>query len=403
MAEDEALVSVNSVSKKFCKDLSKSLRYGLTDMTNALLGKHSSNQLRRDEFWALRDISFKVNRGECLGLIGHNGAGKSTLLKILNGISHPDKGEILVKGKVGAIIELGVGFNPLLSGRENIYTNASILGFKHKDIKRKFDSIVAFSELEDFIDMPVQNYSTGMKVRLGFAVTSQMEPDVLLIDEVLAVGDAGFRSKCLNEIQRMMKHAAVIFVSHSMNNILKICSSGILLEHGSVKLHTSDVHLLAASYLKEFSTAEVSIEGLGLAELKSLTVIEGEKESVFQIPSNTTQDINVSHKQQITLTLKGLINKNIEKFIILYVITDMEQKLISQASSEAFINTGIASFETNIPALLLNTGSYYLSFEIYEIPENRDRGNLIYGMRNFLKMIIARSKFIGVAPIIYNT
>ena len=152
------------------------------------IGSFAPPNLRKDEFWAVRDVSFEVRRGECLGLIGHNGAGKSTLLKMLNSLNRPDSGRITMRGRVGALIELNAGFNPILTGRENIYNQAALLGFSKKETDAKFDAIVDFSEIEEFLDMPVQNYSSGMRVRLGFAVAAQMEPDILLIDEVLAVG-----------------------------------------------------------------------------------------------------------------------------------------------------------------------------------------------------------------------
>ena len=194
MAE-EVLVKAENLSKKFCKDLKTSLWYGLQDL---LPGRHKDREetrLRPKEFWALKDINFELRRGECLGLIGHNGAGKSTLLKILNGLINPDAGQVTMRGRVGALIELGAGFNPILTGRENIYNNGAVLGFTRKEINEKIEAIIDFAEIRDFIDMPVQNYSSGMKVRLGFSVAAQMEPDVLIIDEVLAVGDIGFRHK----------------------------------------------------------------------------------------------------------------------------------------------------------------------------------------------------------------
>jgi lipopolysaccharide transport system ATP-binding protein len=211
--QDEVLVNAEHVSKKFCRSLRRSLWYGAQDVAGALVpwkrnrtrpssarGNGSMPDLRPDEFWAVQDVSFEVRRGQCLGLVGHNGAGKSTLLKILNGLIRPDAGVITIRGRVGALIELNAGFNPILSGRENIFTEAALLGFSKEEVAARFDDIVAFAELEEFIDMPVQNYSSGMRVRLGFSIAAQMEPDVLLIDEVLAVGDVGFRAKCLSSV-----------------------------------------------------------------------------------------------------------------------------------------------------------------------------------------------------------
>lgn len=220
--EAEVLIKSENISKKFAKSLKKSLFYGVQDLISGITGRDQNKDLRDDEFWAVKNISFEVRRGECLGLIGHNGAGKSTLLKILNGLIAPDEGTITIKGKIGALIELGAGFNPILTGRENIYNNAAVIGFTKKEIDGKLDAIIAFAELEEFIDMPVQNYSSGMKVRLGFAVAAQMQPDVLIIDEVLAVGDLGFILKCFKQIDSIMPNTAMIFVSHSMPMVARV-------------------------------------------------------------------------------------------------------------------------------------------------------------------------------------
>src|SRR5690606_6950020 len=206
------------------------------------------NSLRKQEFWAVKGVNFTLKRGECLGLVGHNGAGKSTLLKMLSGLIKPDDGVISIKGRVGALIELGAGFNPVLTGRENVYVNGQILGFGRKDIDQKFDAIVEFAEIEEFIDMPVRNYSSGMKVRLGFAVAAQMEPDVLIIDEVLAVGDVGFRAKCLNTINEISRQAAVIFVSHTMPQVARISTKGLLMHKGQTQYYGNDIAKLIELY-----------------------------------------------------------------------------------------------------------------------------------------------------------
>lgn len=231
--EQEVLVQVEGLSKKFCKSLKKSLRYGVQDLVGSVMGKQPTATLRKDEFWALKDINFELRRGECLGLIGHNGAGKSTLLKILNGLINPDQGKVTLRGRVGALIELGAGFNPILSGRENIYNNGAVIGFTKAEIDSKVEEIIDFAEIREFIDMPVQNYSSGMKVRLGFAVAAQMEPDVLIIDEVLAVGDLGFRMKCYHHIMSVLsRNVAIILVSHNIVDIMRLCDSVSVLERG---------------------------------------------------------------------------------------------------------------------------------------------------------------------------
>jgi lipopolysaccharide transport system ATP-binding protein len=233
------LVRVEGVSKIFCRSLKRSLHYGLLDSLGDILPvrrrKHDENGesiLRKEEFWAVKDVSFELRRGECLGLIGPNGAGKTTLLKMLNGLIKPDKGRIEMHGRVGGLIALGAGFNPILTGRENIYVNGSILGLSKKEIEDKLDEIIDFSELREFIDSPVQSYSSGMAVRLGFAVASSLNPDVLLLDEVLAVGDFAFRQKCFERIGSLMHKAAVVFVSHQAHEVRGLCDHALYLSRG---------------------------------------------------------------------------------------------------------------------------------------------------------------------------
>ena len=229
----DALVRVEGVSKRFCRSLKKSLWYGVQDIASDLGFGNPSHELRADEFWAVKHISFELRRGECLGLIGHNGAGKTTLLRMLSGLIKPDKGRIEIRGRVGGLIALGAGFNPILTGRENIYVNASVIGVSKREVDRKFDEIVDFAGIHEFIDAPVQSYSSGMSVRLGFAVAAILiEPDVLLLDEVLAVGDIGFIIKCLNAVRRLSQNSAVIFVSHNMQAISAFCTRVMVLEHG---------------------------------------------------------------------------------------------------------------------------------------------------------------------------
>lgn len=190
-----------------------------------------------NEFWALKDVSFDIQPGEVVGIIGRNGAGKSTLLKILSRITAPTEGEAVINGRVGSLLEVGTGFHPELTGRENVYMNGTILGMKKREIAAKFDEIVAFSEMEKFIDTPAKRYSSGMYVRLAFAVAAHLEPEILLVDEVLAVGDAGFQKKCLNKMKdASFQGRTVLFVSHNMPAITRLCTRGVLLRSGQVEL-----------------------------------------------------------------------------------------------------------------------------------------------------------------------
>ena len=229
--------------------------------------------LRKGEFWANKGVTFELRRGECLGLIGHNGAGKTTLLKMLNGLIKPDTGRIEMHGRIGALIALGAGFNPILTGRENIYINGSVLGLSKKDIDGKIEGIIDFAEIRDFIDSPVQTYSSGMAVRLGFAVASAMDPDILIIDEVLAVGDLGFRVKCMNRIQELLETTAVIFVSHSMPFVTRISTQALLLKKGHVELKAESVSKVVERYHEEFSGSVRKVVGSGEAEVLMAEVI----------------------------------------------------------------------------------------------------------------------------------
>ncbi|MBD2362803.1 ATP-binding cassette domain-containing protein [Anabaena minutissima FACHB-250] len=240
--ESDIVLCVKGVSKKFCRDLKQSLMYGVQDITSELLGlREKSDQLRKKEFWALNNVSFELRRGEALGLVGKNGSGKSTLLRIIAGLIKPDSGCVEVNGRVAPLIALGAGFNPILTGRENIYANMAILGLSKKEIDERFDEVIKFAEIGDAIDAPVQTYSSGMAARLGFASAIHTEPDILLIDEVLAVGDAKFQSKCYQKLNELRQNgSSFILVSHSSHSIATVCDRAIYLQKGE-KVLSGDV------------------------------------------------------------------------------------------------------------------------------------------------------------------
>ena len=203
----------------------------------------------KEDFWALKHINFKIEQGDRVGIIGRNGAGKSTLLKILSRITEPTSGEIKIKGRVASLLEVGTGFHPELTGRENIFLNGAILGMSRVEIKKHFDAIVDFAEVEKFLDTPVKHYSSGMYVRLAFAVAAHLEPEILVVDEVLAVGDAQFQKKCLGKMEDVSKNdgRTVLFVSHNMTSISTLCNSGILLHTGSI-INEGDIHKVIVNY-----------------------------------------------------------------------------------------------------------------------------------------------------------
>jgi lipopolysaccharide transport system ATP-binding protein len=213
----DSVFTVQGVSKKFCKTLKASMFHGLVDVSSQLIGlRQRRDSLRRGEFWAVEDVSFELKPGETLGLLGPNGSGKTTLLRLLSGIYPPDRGRIEIRGRLGALIAVGAGFHPLMTGRENIYLNGSILGLSRREIEAKFDDIVAFAEIDDFLDAPIKTYSSGMHARLGFAVAIHAHPEILLVDEVLSVGDFAFQKKCVTYLtQAIREGASMILVSHN--------------------------------------------------------------------------------------------------------------------------------------------------------------------------------------------
>ena len=249
-----SVISVENLGKKYTllhqqrepyTALRDVLANGVANFAKRLLQpfhKSTTDRQIQEEFWALKNVSFEVKQGDRIGIIGRNGVGKSTLLKILSRITEPATGRVKIKGRVASLLEVGTGFHPELTGRENIYLNGAILGMTRREIASKFDEIVGFAEIEKFLDTPVKRYSSGMYVRLAFAVAAHLEPDILVIDEVLAVGDLAFQKKCLGKMGEITAHSdkTILFVSHNMDTIRSLCNRGIVLEGGSV-VHTGDV------------------------------------------------------------------------------------------------------------------------------------------------------------------
>jgi len=367
----EVLVSAEHVSKKFCRSLKRSLWYGVADIAGSLNpfasranGNRPINEvpdLRRDEFWALENLSFEVRRGECLGLIGHNGAGKSTLLKILNGLIRPDAGTVTMKGRVGALIELNAGFNPILSGRENVFYQASLLGFSREETIARFDDIVAFSEIGEFIDMPVQNYSSGMRIRLGFAVAAQMEPDILLIDEVLAVGDVGFRAKCLTRMAELLQKSAFIFVSHSMPQIARISTSVMHLDRGRCLVHSSNIAEGLDSYYSDFASTEQMSSGNGEVGIVSIEA---------RTPSSVARDgkLTVGWAEDVRIELALAFTSSRKRATVQLIIWNQELVPIVEVLGPDFRRVpiipnsdGNCRVSVLIGGLQLNSGRFSLS------------------------------------------
>jgi len=375
-AVNDVLVSVENVGKIFCRDLKQSLWYGLKDATTDLIPGFGGRKvdangvpiLRPGEFWANQGITFELRRGECLGLIGHNGAGKTTLLKMLNGLIKPDTGSITLRGRVGALIALGAGFNPILTGRENVYIAGTVYGLSKAEIDAKYRDIVDFAELHDFMDTPVQNYSSGMQVRLGFAVASAIDPDVLLIDEVLAVGDAGFRIKCMNRLGTLISKTAVIIISHQMDQITRIANWVAYLNKGRMEIFKDPLKGIQA----------YESEGAARNQNQDTGVTHIEPSLGNHLTLNLSAE-TINCGEAITLTIRfealqqqafGLIIVNLRDE---YGNTTGERRNTNLEVSQTGDLTTIT--ETSNP-IYLRPGTYKLSFAVFD--ETR-KINLIHG------------------------
>jgi len=247
----DTTVEIDAIWKKFRKgERQDSLRDLIPAAVKRMLrGPAPSSELRRDDFWALQDISFSVERGAALGIIGHNGAGKSTLLKILTRLLSPTRGTYVTHGRIGALIEVTAGFHQDLTGRENIFLNGAIIGLRKADIAKRFDAIVEFSGIGEFIDTPVKRYSSGMNARLGFSIAAHLDPEILIVDEVLSVGDYTFQGKCVKWMQDTLKKGTtVVFVSHNMDAVLSLCNTAVLLNHGRMVAHGNTPDVISAYY-----------------------------------------------------------------------------------------------------------------------------------------------------------
>jgi len=356
-SDSEVLVSCRGISKKFCRNLKKSLWYGVKDGVSEIVRGQSSYTLRKDEFWALDDISFELRRGECLGLLGRNGAGKTTLLKVLSGLIKPDKGSITLKGKVGGLIALGAGFNGILSGRENIRINGAILGYSRNEIEDRMQEIIDFAEIPDFIDAPVNTYSSGMSVRLGFAIAAILtKPDVLLLDEVLAVGDIGFTIKCLNAVREMMKNSAVIFVSHNMQFVSQFCTKTILFHKGVIQSKDESVSEGINAYLSIFSTETTnvtsqsySLNNFSLTDDNDNT-LKGHEDGLLRVP--------YGKKFKLSFEIEARQQKS--DFRLFLYIMDMQSTPVVYFKDESMhsMPNGCGEFTFDVGVIDLNSGKY---------------------------------------------
>ncbi len=382
----KTVIEVERVSKKFSKSLRRSMLYGLIDIFKNSLGISSnSGKIRKNEFWVLENISFSLNKGESIGIIGPNGSGKTTLLKMINGIFWPDKGRIKINGRVGALIEVGAGFHPLLTGKENIYLNGSILGMSKKEIDAKFNEIVAFADIGDFLNSPVKHYSSGMFVRLGFAIAIHSEPDILLIDEILAVGDAGFRAKCYNKIAEIKKKTAIVFVTHNMNIINRVVDKCIVLNKSKIQYigNTPEAVSIYQNIFKDKKEIE-EVFGSKLIDVVGF--------SINGVENNSEVFMRKGDELKIHLRLESKINT--DDFLINMEFKNQEETVVAECNSKFVsgvfqIDEGrVAEVITVIPVINLNPGIYKISLFIM----SKDMLTHYYWNRNMIKIEIRGEK-----------
>ncbi len=328
------------------------------DLRHSLSAMFSKSQHEKSFFWALENVSFSIDKGDTVGIIGRNGAGKSTLLKILSRITAPTKGNFQLNGRVSSLLEVGTGFHPELTGRENIYLNGTILGMSRSEVKRKFDEIVDFSGVEKFLDTPIKKYSSGMTVRLAFSVAAHLDPEILIVDEVLAVGDAEFQKKCLGKMKEVSNNEGrtVLFVSHNLGAVMQLCQSGILLENGKLKIQgkTNDV---IASYLAS-STEQVAVmDRRETAEWKNRNHFI----SFSMLGEKNEATSEFKHNEIITLSVKMHVpayHPSLELAISVYDKLKNRVFTIHEKLSQFEKENETISLKVTLPAVFLTPGNY---------------------------------------------
>lgn len=364
------IIEIDSISKCYQLGAHREKYFSLRDeIAGWLSPQKRKDRAKKGKFWALDDVSFSVERGEAVGIIGRNGAGKSTLLKILSQITPPTRGKITMRGRVASLLEVGTGFHPELTGRENIYLNGAILGMTRKEIARKFDEIVAFAEVEKFLDTPVKRYSSGMYVRLAFAVAAHLEPEILVIDEVLAVGDVAFQKKCLGKMGDVAKSGrTVLFVSHNMAAVQSLCTGGIVLDSGQVAFNGNSTDAVEA-YIDTIGSSDKTTPilerddrlGDGIIRISDIVVGTPQKTDCgcwvcgkpgiadLHFESNSLEDVS---NIEVAIIIESLSGQR-----ILY--------LGSRVLRSDFGNvSGSGRFRCKIPKVTLAPGQYVFSLEI---------------------------------------
>lgn len=341
----------------------KSLREEIFKLPKRLLQRNNQNQ---EEFWALKGVSFDVMPGDRVGIIGRNGAGKSTLLKLLSRITEPTTGRITLRGRVASLLEVGTGFHPELTGRENIFLNGAILGMNRAEVRRKFDEIVDFAGVEKFLDTPVKRYSSGMYVRLAFAVAAHLEPEILIVDEVLAVGDAEFQKKCLGKMEDVGKEGrTVLFVSHNMSAIQQLCNRAILIRKGSVFIDAHNTLSVISSYINGEVGTHTTWKNDG--KIRDIEVVP--LEMCLKFASGNIVDRPIQHDEEVYIEIISEIHQPQTFFDIYYSVFSEAGNLLYTNNfceftelSSTELAKGVWKFKTQLLCGILNEGRYRIEY-----------------------------------------
>lgn len=375
----QPIISVQNVSK--CYLLGETIRHDtlrdrLADAVKGWLkrpaGETAAAKQTASEFWALKDVSFDIHPGEVVGIIGRNGAGKSTLLKILSQITEPTSGEIRLRGRIASLLEVGTGFHPELTGRENVFLNGAILGMSQAEIRKKFDEIVAFAEIEKFLDTPVKRYSSGMYVRLAFAVAAHLDPEILIVDEVLAVGDAQFQEKCLQKISNVAREGkTILIVSHNMAMITNLCQKAVLLKKGSVAM-VGAPHFVTDQYLRSSGAGAGEVVWDKLEEAPGNAIVKLQSVRITQGDDHRPKpDVEISRDINVEITYWNQVAG--EKLYAALWLRDQLGTVVFASGSQKSMSAGIdpwygrecpvGSYRSvcSIPANLLNEGRYSIT------------------------------------------
>ncbi|MEZ6095474.1 MAG: ABC transporter ATP-binding protein [Pirellulaceae bacterium] len=386
----DSILEVDGVWKKYCRNLKRAMWYGLQDVGRQMLPTYRTpdkpqDLLRAGEFFAARDVSFSMRPGECVGLIGPNGAGKSTVLKMVNGLLRPDLGEIRIRGRIGALIELGTGFNPQLSGRENVFINGTVLGLKKREIERAFDDIVSFAELEEVIDDPIKTYSSGMRMRLGFSVAANLRPQLLIMDEVLAVGDVGFRMKCFKHLNTLIEQGtSIVLVTHAVSMLPRVATRLIVFDKGQVRFD-GDVNAglatydqMLAAHQQEVNERKATEISSGAAIIHSVSVEGNTSDQIAELRTGDSLTLNVELEAQETVRDARLV----------VAVGCANQEMLASVSTRYQgihfdLQPGIHRVQLKIDAVPFLLGAYHFNVSLFgdDITDFHHRRTGVAGFR----------------------